>query len=216
MDIILLERVTKLGLMGDVVTVKDGYARNFLLPQKKALRATESNKKVFENQRVELEARNVEMKAEAEKIALTLVDVKVVLIRQAGESGHLYGSATTRDIAEAVTNAGVTINRAQVILAHPIKSIGLVDVSIKLHPEVSETVVVNIARSDEEAETQFETGAAVTSEKAEDEYVFEPGGFDDDEDEGSEKSEAKADEDTSEESSDEAVEDASDKDEASE
>ena len=216
MDIILLERVTKLGLMGDVVTVKDGYARNFLLPQKKALRATESNKKVFENQRVELEARNVEMKAEAEKIALTLVDVKVVLIRQAGESGHLYGSATTRDIAEAVTNAGVSINRSQVILAHPIKSIGLVDVSIKLHPEVSETVVVNIARSEEEAETQFETGAAVTGEKTEDEYVFEPGGFDDDEDEASEKVEAKASEDTTEESSDDATEEASDKDEVSE
>lgn len=212
MDIILLERVTKLGLMGDVVTVKDGYARNFLLPQKKALRATESNKKVFETQRVELEARNVEMKSEAEKIALTLIDVKVVLIRQAGESGHLYGSATTRDIAEAVTNAGVTINRAQVILAHPIKSIGLVDVSIKLHPEVSETVVVNIARSEEEAETQFATGAAVTGEQDDNEYVFEPGGFDDDEDEAAEKVEAE----TSEDSADEAAEEASDKDEDSE
>ena len=183
MDIILLERVTKLGLMGDIVTVKDGYARNFLLPQKKALRATENNKKIFAAQRIELEARNIELKAEAEKVALTLVDVKVVLIRQAGESGHLYGSASTRDIAEAITNAGVAINRAQVILDHPIKSIGLVDVSIKLHPEVSETVVVNVARSDEEAETQFSTGAAVTGEQEEDEYVFEPGGFDEDEDE---------------------------------
>ena len=211
MDIILLERVAKLGLMGDVVTVKDGYARNFLLPQKKALRATESNKKVFEAQRVELEARNIEQKTEAEKVALSLADIKVVLIRQAGESGHLYGSATTRDIAEAVTNSGVTINRAQVILAHPIKSIGLVDVSIKLHPEVSETVVVNIARSDEEAQTQFETGTAVTSEKTEDEYVFEPGGFDDEDED-----EAKPSEDTSEESSDDAAKEDSDKEEASE
>lgn len=176
MDIILLERVTKLGLMGDIVTVKDGYARNFLLPQKKALRATANNKKFFAAQRVELEARNIELKAEAEKVALSLADVKVVLIRQAGESGHLYGSASTRDIAEAVTNIGVSIDRSQVILDHPIKSIGLVDVTIKLHPEVSTTVVVNVARSDEEAETQFSTGTAVTGEQEEDEYVFEPGG----------------------------------------
>lgn len=206
MDIILLERVTKLGLMGDVVTVKDGYARNFLLPQKKALRATESNKKIFEIQRVELEARNIELKAEAEKIALTLADVKVVLIRQAGESGHLYGSATTRDIAESVTNAGFSINRSQVILAHPIKSIGLVNVSIKLHPEVSETVIVNIARSEEEAETQFATGAAVTGEQDEDEYVFEPGGFEDEEDEAAEKVDAETSEDTADEASEEAAE----------
>jgi len=199
MDIILLERVNKLGLMGEIVTVKDGYARNFLLPQKKALRATEANKKFFETQRIELEARNVELKSEADKIAASLVDIKIILIRQAGESGHLYGSATTRDIAEAITNAGVSINRAQVILAQPIKSIGLVEVSIKLHPEVSENVTVNVARSDEEAATQFETGAAVTGEQAEDEYTFEPGGFDEDEDDKAEES--------AEESSEESADD---------
>ena len=187
MDIILLERVAKLGQMGDIVSVKDGYARNFLLPQNKAMRATENNKKFFDTQRKELEARNIELKNEAEKIAETLKGVKVVLIRQAGESGHLYGSATTRDIAEGVTKEGVAINRAQVILNHPIKSIGLVDVTIRLHPEVSETVVVNVARSDEEAETQFETGAAVTGEVDENEYVFEPGGFDEDEEEAKEE-----------------------------
>lgn len=192
MDIILLERVTKLGLMGDIVTVKDGYARNFLLPQKKALRATENNKKFFATQKIELEARNIELKVEAEKVALTLDGVKVVLIRQAGESGHLYGSASTRDIAEAITNTGVAINRSQVILDHPIKSIGLVNVTIKLHPEVSTTVVVNVARSDEEAETQFSTGAAVTGEQEEDEYVFEPGGFDEDEDEATEEASVEA------------------------
>lgn len=201
MDIILLERVTKLGLMGDIVTVKDGYARNFLLPQKKALRATESNKKFFATQRVELEARNIELKAEAEKVALTLVDVKVVLIRQAGESGHLYGSASTRDIADGITSSGIAINRSQVILAHPIKSIGLVNVTIKLHPEVSETVVVNVARSDEEAETQFATGFAVTGDQTEDEYVFEPGGFDEDEDEATKEASAEATEEASSEDS---------------
>ncbi len=183
MDIILLERVTKLGHMGDIVTVKNGYARNFLLPQNKALRATENNKKFFATQRVELEARNIELKAEAAKVSEGLVGIKVVIIRQAGESGHLYGSATTRDIAEEVTKAGISIDRTQVILAHPIKSIGLVNVTIKLHPEVSETVVVNIARSEEEAETQFTTGSAVTGDQTEDEYVFEPGGFDEDLDE---------------------------------
>ena len=200
MDIILLERVVKLGQMGDIVTVKDGYARNFLLPQNKAMRATDSNKKHFETQRKELEARNLELKSEAEKVAVTLADVKVTLIRQAGESGHLYGSATTRDIADGVSSEGVTVNRSQVILDHPIKSIGLINVKIKLHPEVSTTVVVNVARSDEEAETQFSTGAAVTGEKEEDEYVFEPGGFDEDEDEAAEKA--------TEEASDEAAEEA--------
>lgn len=199
MDIILLERVTKLGQMGDIVTVKDGYARNFLLPQKKAMRATENNKKHFETQRKELEARNIELKTEAEAVATTLADVKVVLIRQAGESGHLYGSATTRDIATGVSDSGVNINRAQVILAHPIKSIGLINVEIKLHPEVSTTVLVNVARSDEEADTQFETGAAVTGEQAESEYVFEPGGFEDEEDEAAKEA-------TEESSDDEAPE----------
>ena len=161
MEVILLERVEKLGQMGDVVTVKDGFARNFLLPSKKALRATATNKAAFEADRARLEAENLERKTEAEKVAAAMADVKVVMIRAAGESGQLYGSVSSRDIAEAVTEAGVSINRNQVVLDRAIKTLGLHDVVIRLHPEVSETVVVNIARSADEAETQFETGAAV-------------------------------------------------------
>lgn len=162
MEIILLERVEKLGQMGDVVSVKDGYARNFLLPQKKAMRATKSNKAAFEAQKAHLEAQNVERRSEAEKIAASMADIKVVLIRAAGESGQLYGSVSSRDIAEAVTEAGVSISRNQVILDRAIKTLGLHEVRVRLHPEVRQTVLLNIARSPEEAETQFETGAAVT------------------------------------------------------
>lgn len=173
MEVILLERVAKLGQMGDVVSVKDGFARNFLLPQKKALRATEANKAAFEADRARLEADNLERKTEAEAVAAKVTDVKVVMIRAAGESGQLYGSVSSRDIAEAVTEAGVKISRNQVVLDRAIKTLGLHDVVLSLHPEVSVTVVVNIARSGEEAEMQFETGAAVTSSTEEEEFDAE-------------------------------------------
>jgi large subunit ribosomal protein L9 len=168
MEVILLERVNKLGQMGEVVTVKDGFARNFLLPQKKALRATDNNKAAFEADRARLEADNLERKSEAEKVAASMVDVKVIMVRAAGESGQLYGSVSSRDIADAVTEAGVKIARSQVNLDRSIKNLGLHDVVITLHPEVSETVVVNIARSEEEAEVQFSTGSAVVASEEED------------------------------------------------
>lgn len=171
MEVILLERVEKLGQMGDVVSVKDGFARNFLLPQKKALRATEGNKAAFEADRTRLEAENLERRKEAEAVAAKMDGTKVVMIRAAGESGQLYGSVSSRDIADAVTEAGVAINRTQVVLDRAIKTLGLHDVVVRLHPEVTETVVVNIARSADEAETQFTTGSAVTA--ADEEEVVE-------------------------------------------
>lgn len=161
MQVILLERVNRLGQMGEIVTVKDGFARNFLLPQKKALRATESNRAAFEVDRAQLEADNLARKTEAEAIAAQMTDVKVVMIRAAGESGQLYGSVSSRDISDAVCDAGVTVSRSQIVLDRAIKTLGLHEVVIKLHPEVSETVVVNIARSQDEAEVQFSTGSAV-------------------------------------------------------
>lgn len=161
MEVILLERIAKLGQMGDVVKVKPGFARNYLLPKKKALRATEANKKYFEARRAQLEAQNLELKAEAEKVAAKLDGLAVVLIRQAGEAGQLYGSVSARDIAAAVTQAGFTIERRQVELNQPIKAVGLYKVAVDLHPEVRVTVTVNVARSPEEAEIQAKTGAAV-------------------------------------------------------
>jgi len=161
MQVILLERVNRLGQMGEIVTVKDGFARNFLLPQKKALRATESNRAAFEVDRAQLEADNLARKTEAEAVASQMTDVKVVMIRAAGESGQLYGSVSSRDISDAVSDAGVTVSRSQIVLDRAIKTLGLHEVVIKLHPEVSETVVVNIARSQDEAEVQFSTGSAV-------------------------------------------------------
>ncbi len=161
MEVILLERVAKLGQMGDVVKVKPGFARNYLLPKKKALRATEANKKYFEARRTQLEAQNLELKTEAEKVAGKLNGLAVVLIRQAGEAGQLYGSVSARDIATAVTGAGFTIERRQVELNQPIKAVGLYKVAIDLHPEVRVTVTVNVARSPEEAEIQTKTGTAV-------------------------------------------------------
>lgn len=161
MEVILLERIEKLGQMGEVVNVKTGYARNFLLPQNKAVRATDDNRRRFEEQRAQLEATNLERKAEAEKVAEPLNGMMVVLIRQAGESGQLYGSVNARDIAEAVTEAGATIRRQQVWLSAPIKALGVHSVSVNLHPEVTIEVTVNVARSHEEAETQARTGRAV-------------------------------------------------------
>ncbi len=160
MDIILLERVEKLGQMGEVVSVKPGFARNYLLPQKKALRATKSNLEQFEHQRVQLEAENLERKSEAEKVAEKIDGLKVIIIRQAGESGQLYGSVSNRDIAEAVAEAGFTVDRKQVTMNAVIKTLGMHAVKVVLHPEVSVEVTANVARSAEEAETQAETGSA--------------------------------------------------------
>ncbi|MEM9168595.1 MAG: 50S ribosomal protein L9 [Pseudomonadota bacterium] len=154
MQIILLERVENLGQMGDVVTVKDGFARNFLLPQRMALRANDANMKIFENRRSELETRNLERKKEAEAVAEKLDGRQFVVIRQASDMGLLYGSVTTRDIAETASEDGVSIERKQVRLDKPIKTLGIATVRIKLHPEVDAAVEVNVARSEEEAERQ--------------------------------------------------------------
>jgi len=167
MQVILLERVEKLGQMGDTVNVKPGFARNFLLPQKKALRATQANQALFDAQRAELEARNLEAKKEAEAVAAKLDGAKAVLIRAAGESGQLYGSVNSRDIAEILGEDGVKVSRSQIVLNRPIKTLGLHDVTVRLHPEVSVSVIVNVARSAAEAETQFKTGAAMTGREEE-------------------------------------------------
>jgi large subunit ribosomal protein L9 len=161
MEVILLERVEKLGQMGDVVNVKPGFARNYLLPQKKAVTATETNKKQFEARRSQLEAQNLQMKGEAEKVAVKLEGLSVTMIRQAGDTGQLYGSVNARDIAMGVTEAGFTVTRRQVNLDQPIKTVGLHPVRIALHPEVLVTVTANVARSAEEAEIQQKTGEAV-------------------------------------------------------
>jgi large subunit ribosomal protein L9 len=154
MDVILLERVAKLGQMGETVRVRDGYARNFLLARGKALRATDNNKKHFETQRAQIEARNLEAKKEAETVAEKLDGQAFTIIRQAGESGHLYGSVATRDIADAATAGGFSLNRNQIVLTHPIKALGLHSVPVHLHPEVDVKITVNVARSEEEAERQ--------------------------------------------------------------
>lgn len=167
MEVILLERVDNLGQMGDIVSVKDGFARNFLLPRKKALRATEDNKTHFEQQRKEIEAQNLARRKEAEAVATKMDGVGVVLVRQAGESGQLYGSVNARDVADALTEKGFQVERNQIILDKPVKTIGLQKVSVRLHPEVTSGIVINVARSEGEAETQFKTGEAVISETAE-------------------------------------------------
>jgi len=160
MNVILLERVEHLGQMGDTVRVKPGYARNFLLPQKKAIRDTETNRKRFDAERSQLEARNLERRQEAEGVAQRAKDMSVVLVRQAGESGQLYGSVAARDIADAVCAGGLTIGRRNVRLDRPIKELGIYQVRIDLHPEVFITATVNVARSAEEAEEQARTGKA--------------------------------------------------------
>lgn len=158
MDIILLERIEKLGQMGDVVSVKDGFARNFLLPQKKALRANDANRAKFQDQRVHLEANNLEKRTEAEAIGAKLGDKSCSLLRQAGENGQLYGSVTIRDIAEQVTNMGFAVDRRQIALDKPIKSLGIYPVKVMLHPEVAVTVNISVARSQEEADRQLLAG----------------------------------------------------------
>lgn len=164
MDVILLERIEHLGQMGEVVNVKSGFARNYLLPQKKARRATEENKKFFETQRAQLEAANLEKRSEAESVAKQLGDISVTLIRQAGDAGQLYGSVNARDIGTAMTDGGNTVARSQIRLADPIKALGIYKVQVDLHPEVSIEITANVARTHEEAEIQEKTGRAVVGE----------------------------------------------------
>jgi large subunit ribosomal protein L9 len=168
MDVILLERVEKLGQIGDVVKVKPGFARNFLLPQKKALRATEANKQRFETQRAQIEANNLNRRQEAEGIKDRVDGLKIVLIRQASETGILFGSVAARDISEGVTKAGFTVDRRQVVLDKPIKTLGLHPVRVALHPEVVVSVIANVAKSEDEAIAQEKAGGFVAN-KDEDE-----------------------------------------------
>ncbi len=154
MDVILLERVAKLGQLGEVVTVKNGFARNFLLPQGKALRATKANKAQFEAQKAQLEARNEEMKGEAATVAATIDGATFIAVRQASDAGMLYGSVSNRDIVEMAATQDFVITRAQVEMPQPIKALGIHEVILRLHPEVTATITVNVARSEEEAERQ--------------------------------------------------------------
>ncbi len=171
MEIILLEKVRKLGFMGDVVTVKPGFARHFLLPKGKALRATKENLASFETRKTQYEADNLTLKSEAEALAKKMEGLKLVLIRHAGASGHLYGSVAARDIAEAATKAGFSVDRSQIILDHPIKMLGIHNASISLHPEVETDVSLNVAKSEEEASRQEERGGALTAESPKEKIV---------------------------------------------
>ncbi len=172
MDVILLERVAKLGQMGEIVKVKDGYARNFLLPQGKALRANEANKARFEESKAQLETRNLESKKEAESLAAKLDGQIFVIIRSASDGGSLYGSVTTRDAAESATEEGFSVDRKQVVLRGAIKDLGLHDVTVVLHPEVEATITLNVARSNEEAELQA-SGKSIQDLAAEEEAAAE-------------------------------------------
>lgn len=200
MQVILLERIGRLGQMGDVVTVKDGFARNFLLSQGKALRATKANRERFERDRTQLEARNLELKSEAQAVATKLGGQGFIVIRQAGDSGQLYGSVTTRDIATVVTEGGFSIERRQVLLDKPIKTLGIHEVRVGLHAEVEPHVLINVARSPDEAARQARgeqvTGKAI-DEAEEDakaamraaEELFEPGAVAEELVEGAEEAE---------------------------
>jgi len=190
MEVILLERIRKLGQMGDVVTVKDGFGRNYLIPQGKALRANEKNKQHFENDRAELEARNLELKGEAAQVGEKIDGEVFIAIRQAGDTGQLYGSVSSRDIAELITENGIALNRNQVLLNRPIKVLGLHKVIVSLHPEVEVNVEVNVARTPEEAERQARgEDISIEVEDVEDEIIpsadeiFEDGAERPDEDE---------------------------------
>jgi large subunit ribosomal protein L9 len=180
MEVILLERIGRLGHMGDTVKVKDGYARNFLLPQNKALRASEANRKKFESQRAELEVRNNERKSEASKIAEKLDGKSFIFVRSAGETGQLYGSVSKRDIADLIAAQGFAVNHNQVELMNPIKAIGMHELHVQLHGEVSAKVTVNIARSADEAERQSKGEKLDTAEAiyGENEDAVVPGGLD--------------------------------------
>ncbi|WP_127523864.1 50S ribosomal protein L9 [Mesorhizobium sp. Z1-4] len=193
MQVILLERIARLGQMGEEVKVKDGFARNFLLPQGKALRANDANRKKFEGQRVQLEARDLERRTEAQSVADKLDGKTFVVVRAAGETGQLYGSVSTRDIADILTGEGFSVARNQVELNQPIKAIGLINVALALHPEVDVTITLNIARSTDEAERQAR-GETLTSaeaiygedvnENAQPENFFDPDAEFEDEDAG--------------------------------
>ena len=174
MDIILLERIENLGTIGDVVSVKDGYARNYLLPQKKALRANEANKQVFEANRDRLEKENAERRSDAENFGANVDGAEVVLIRASSNSGQLYGSVNVRDIAQALVEQGYDVDKRQVVMGHPIKSIGMHDVTVQLHPEVRVTVKANVARSDDEAELQRQ-GVDVMAQAFEEEHGGDAG-----------------------------------------
>lgn len=173
MQVILLERVEHLGAIGDEVSVKDGYARNFLLPKHKALRVTEANRKRFADMRAELEARNAETRAKAQSSSEKIDGQSFVLLRQAGEGGQLYGSVSARDVADAAEAAGHHVPRAAVVLEKPIKTIGLHTVRVRLHPEVTATVTVNVARSADEAERQAKGENVIASALEEDRAVAE-------------------------------------------
>jgi len=177
MDIILLERVANLGAMGDVVTVKDGYARNFLLPQKKALRANDANRKVYEANRERLETENANRRGDAEKAGEKLAGAEIVLIRSSSNAGQLYGSVNVRDVVSGLEAAGYKVDKRQVVMGHPIKTLGIHDVTIALHPEVHVTVKANVARSDDEAELQRQgvdvIGAMAEEERGESEGFTE-------------------------------------------
>ncbi|MEO1493662.1 MAG: 50S ribosomal protein L9 [Pseudomonadota bacterium] len=172
MEVVLLERIEKLGQMGDVVNVKDGYARNFLLPQEKALRATKANLARFETERAQLEARNLELKKEAEAVAGKLDGQQFVVIRQASEAGSLYGSVAARDVAEVATEGGFTVERRQIVLDKPVKELGLHTMKVVLHPEVSAEITINVARSEEEAELQA-SGKSIQELRAEEDAEAE-------------------------------------------
>ncbi len=178
MHVILLERVEKLGGIGDEVSVKDGFARNFLLPRKKALRATDANRKVFEAQRAQIEAQNAEAREKAENLSSSIADKTFVVIRSASDAGQLYGSVSSRDVAEIATTKKLKLQRSQVLLNAPIKELGIFPVRIALHPEVIVDIKINIARSQEEAEAQ-ERGENVLAKKEESvEQVVGTGNFD--------------------------------------
>lgn len=178
MQVILLERIEKLGQMGEIVTVKPGYARNFLLPQKKALRANKDNLAYFEKEKAQLETVNLQRKTEAESVAEKMVGLTVAIIRNAGDSGQLYGSVNSRDVAEAITEAGFTVSRDQVLIERPIKMLGLHPHRVRLHPEVTVEVIVNVAQSADEAESQERLGhAIIPSESGDDDDDAEGFGF---------------------------------------
>ena len=201
MQVILLERIEKLGQMGDVVTVRPGFARNFLLPQKKALRATQGNLTYFETEKAQLEAANLERRAEAEQVGKKLEGLIVAIVRNAGDNGQLYGSVSSRDISDAVSAAGFTVARNQVLMERPLKMLGLHDYRIRLHPEVAVTVTVNVAQSPEEAEMQEKLGHAIIPSES---------GDDDDDDVEDRQAFFADDAPTTEVSDDAAVEDSAD------
>ena len=175
MQVILLQRIGRLGQIGDIVNVKNGYARNFLLPQKKALRATEDNKKVFEGRRAQLEADNLAHKNEADGVSSKLSGKSFILIRAAGDTGQLYGSVSTRDIATAITEGGFKVDRNQIVLDKPIKALGLHEAKVQLHPEVLSSVTLNIARSQDEAEKQSRgENVSVVQDEAPEIETFNP------------------------------------------